>query len=129
DRHRGQEDQEGPQLLRRRDGRDLRVARPPDRQPATGHERVPQRFGAGCAEAAGREGALPRPGARLRLHPPQPFERQRGAEHRDQFAAHRPDQRPQADQFAHLLDRLPDPGVGRCARAQPPAQRRAGKDL
>ena len=32
------------------------------------------------------------------------------AEHGNQFAAHRPDQRPQAHQLAHLLDRLPDPG-------------------
>ena len=31
---------------------------------------------------------------------------QHGAEHRDQFAAHRPDQRPEAHQLAHLLDRL-----------------------
>ena len=45
--------------------------------------------------------------------------RQHGAEHRDQFAAPGPDQRPQAHQLAHLLDRLPDPGLGRRAGAEP----------
>ena len=70
DRHRGQEDQEGPQLLRRRHGRDLRAACAADRQPAPGHERVPQRLGARRAKAAGRKGALSRPGARLCLDAP-----------------------------------------------------------
>ena len=42
---------------------------------------------------------------------------QHRAEHRDQLAAHRPDQRPEAHQLAHLLDRLPDPGFGRRAGA------------
>ena len=46
---------------------------------------------------------------------------QHRAEHRDQLAAHRPDQRPEAHQLAHLLDRLPDPGLGRRAGAQPAA--------
>ena len=43
---------------------------------------------------------------------------QHGAEHRDQLAAHRPDQRPEAHQLAHLLDRLSDPG-SRPARWRP----------
>ena len=37
------------------------------------------------------------------------------AEHRDQLAAPGPDQRAEAHQLAHLLDRLPDPRVGRRA--------------
>ena len=47
---------------------------------------------------------------------------QHRAEHRDELAAPRPDQRPEAHQLAHLLDRLPDPRVGRRAdaNAHPP---------
>ena len=44
---------------------------------------------------------------------------QHRAEHRDQLAAPRPDQRPEAHQLAHLLDRLPDPRVGRRADGDP----------
>ncbi len=57
---------------------------------------------------------------------------QRAGEHRDVVAAPRPDLRPAAHQFAHLLDRLPDPGEGRRARedaaegAGGRARRRAG---
>ena len=46
---------------------------------------------------------------------------QHHAEHGNQLAAHRPDQRPQADQLAHLLDRLPDPGLRGRTRTQPVA--------
>ena len=44
------------------------------------------------------------------------------AEHRDELAAPRPDQRPEADQLAHLRRRLPDPRAGRRADgdADPP---------
>ena len=52
-------------------------------------------------------------------HAPDAAVGQHRAEHRDQLAAHRPDQRPEAHQLAHLLDRLPDPGLGRRAGAQP----------
>ena len=45
------------------------------------------------------------------------LQRQHRAEHRDQLAAPRPDQRAQAHQLAHLLDRLPDPRIGRRAVA------------
>ena len=42
------------------------------------------------------------------------------AEHRDELAAPRPDQRPEADQLAHLRRRLPDPRVGRRADGDAP---------
>ena len=54
---------------------------------------------------------------------------QHGAEHRDELAAPRPDQRPEAHQLAHLLDRLPDPRVGRRADgdAHPPVAIRGAR--
>ena len=79
-------------------------------------------------QAARGEGALSRPGARVRRQPHRAAAGQHRAEHRDQLAAPRPDQRPEAHQLAHLLDRLPDPRVGRRADedAHPPfAARRA----
>ena len=44
-----------------------------------------------------------------------PAPRQHRAERRDEHAAPRPDQRVQAHQLAHLLDRLSDPRIGRRA--------------
>jgi hypothetical protein len=119
--HRGQEDPQGPQLLRGRHGRDLPPARAAAGQPAPGHERVPRRPCARRAEAAGGEGALPRPGARIRRQPHRAAAGQHRAEHRDQLAAPGPDQRAQAHQLAHLLDRLPHPRIGRCAGGDPAA--------
>ena len=46
-------------------------------------------------------------------------DREHGAEHRDQLAAPGPDQRPQAHQLAHLLDRLSDPRFRGGAVAHP----------
>ena len=55
------------------------------------------------AQAPARgEGALPRPRARVRRQPHRPAAREHGAEHRDELAAPRPDQRPEAHQLAHL---------------------------
>ncbi len=108
-RHRGQEDPQRAAVLRGRHGRDLRVARAADGQPAPGHERVPQRQRARCQALAGREGALSRPGARLRGQPHRAPDRQHRGQHRDKLAAYRPDQRAQAHQLAAVLDRLPHP--------------------
>ncbi len=41
-------------------------------------------------------------------------------QHRDLVAAPRPHLGPEADQFAHLVDRLPDPRAGRRAGEDPP---------
>ena len=68
------------------------------------------------AQAAARgEGALPRPRARVRRQPHRAAARQHRAEHRDQLAAPRPDQRPEADQLAHLR-RSPTRSSNRPAR-------------
>ena len=125
-RRRGQEDREAPQLLRRRHGRDLRPARAAGRQPAPGHERVPERRPEERAGAARAEGAVPRPRARVRRFPPRPPRRQHAGEHRDLVAAPRPHLRPEAHQLALLLDRLPDPRGGRRAGAHAAEGARAG---
>ena len=49
---------------------------------------------------------------------------QHGAQHGNQLAAHRPDQRPEANQLAHLLDRLSDP---RSAGALAPTRMRESR--
>ena len=55
--------------------------------------------------------------------------REHGPEHRDQLAAPRPDQRPEAHQLAHLRRGLPDPRVGRRAHrhAHPPVAVRCAR--
>ena len=97
----------------------LRPARPAGRQPAAGHERVPAWRPVQRAAAARRKGAVPRSRARVCRVAHRAADQQHGAEHRDVVAAPRPDQRSEAHQFAHLLDRLPDPRAGRRAGQDP----------
>ena len=58
-------------------------------------------------QAARREGTLPRPRTRVRGQPYRAPAGQHRAEHRDQFAAPRPDQRAEAHQFAPVLVAYP----------------------
>ena len=92
-----------------------------------GLSRVPQRRPQERAGAARAEGAVPRPRARVRrtrTSSASPSQTMR--EHRDVVAAPRPDLRPEADQFAHLLDRLPDPRAGGRAGEDAAQGRRRG---
>ena len=86
---------------------------------------VPQRRSQERAGAPRAEGAVPRPRARLRRLAPRAPDEPDDGEHRDVVAAPRPHLRPEADQFAHLLDRLSDPRAGRRAREDAPEGARA----
>ena len=77
-----------------------------------GHERVPARRPEERAAVARAESAVPRSRARVCRLAPRPSRRQHAGEHRNVVAAPRPHLGPEAHQFAHLLDRLPDPGAG-----------------
>ena len=92
-RHRGQEDRQGPQLLRGRHRRDLRPARSADRQPAIGPCGIPERRPQERAGAPRAEGVVPRPRACVRRHASRAARRQYAREHRDVVAPPRPDRR------------------------------------
>ena len=72
------------------------------------------------AGAARAEGAVPRSRARLRRFASRAPRREHAGQHRDVVAAPRPHLRPEAHQFAHLVDGLSDPRAGRRAGQDAP---------
>ena len=76
-----------------------------------GHERVPRRPPRDAQKLLEEKARFRDLEREYAGSPPRPAAGQHRREHRDQLAAPGPDQRPEAHQLAHLLDRLPPAGV------------------